>query len=49
MPTDNDPTGQIRYWFNCDNRGEPFDSQTAAAVLDAVGEIKTIGRRRCQG
>lgn len=37
----NDPTGQIRYWFNCRNRGCPFDDRTASAVLAAVGHIKT--------
>lgn len=25
-----------RHWFACQNRGEPFDSQTAATVMAAL-------------
>ena len=25
-----------RHWFACQNRGEPFDSQTATAVMTAI-------------
>lgn len=25
-----------RFWFACENRGEPFDSQAEREVLDAV-------------
>jgi hypothetical protein len=33
-----------RYWFAGPNRGEPFDRQMAAEVLDAVGPIKLKNR-----
>lgn len=28
------PDGIARHWFVCRDRGEPFNGQTAAAVLD---------------
>jgi hypothetical protein len=32
----NDPTGQLRGWFGCPNRGAPFDDNTARAVMAAI-------------
>ena len=29
-----------RYWFLCPNRGEPFDGETARAVMADVGEVR---------
>ena len=29
-----------RYWFECENRGSPFDGQTAKAV---VNDLKSAG------
>jgi hypothetical protein len=29
-----------RYWFSCPNRGQPFDGDTARAVL---GEVEAAG------
>ena len=34
------PEGHGRYWFSGPNRGEPFDSKMAQAVLQEVGEIR---------
>lgn len=39
-----DPAEGPRYWFACPNRGEPFNGQTARAVMTEVGEIKTTKR-----
>ena len=33
-------TGRRRGWFECHNRGEPFDRRTAAAVLS---DIEAVG------
>ena len=41
-----EPNGELRYWFECENKGEPFDSWTANAVLKEVGEVKTITNKR---
>lgn len=30
-----------RWWFSTRNYGSPFDQQTAKAVMDEVGQIKT--------
>lgn len=38
-----EPDGRQRHWFACDNRGEPFDSNTARAVtadLEAAGILE---------
>jgi len=29
-----------RHWFVCDNYGEPFNSNTAARVLDAIEDMR---------
>jgi len=34
--TDPPFTGCVLNWFYCANRGEPFDSQTAAEIMAAV-------------
>jgi hypothetical protein len=39
-----EPNGELRYWFECENKGEPFDQQTATAVMKEVGQVKTITR-----
>lgn len=39
-----EPNGELRYWFECENKGEPFDSWTATAVMKEVGQVKTITR-----
>ncbi len=31
-----DPRWGNRYWFQCHNRGVPFDGETASAVADGV-------------
>ena len=31
-------SGRWKSWFSCPNRGEPFDSQTADAVMRDVSE-----------
>jgi hypothetical protein len=37
--------GNFRYWFSCQNKGEPFDSWTATAVMKEVGQVKTITKK----
>jgi len=40
-----EPGGRRRGWFECPNRGEPFDGRTAAAVMadiDKVGGIDAL-------
>lgn len=37
-----EPNGQKRHWFNCQNMGEPFDSQVAAAVLGELHSGKLV-------
>jgi len=41
-----EPNGEFRYWFSCDNKGEPFDSSTANYVMKEVGQVKTITKKR---
>ena len=41
-----EPNGELRYWFECENKGEPFDSWTATAVMKEVGKVKTITKKR---
>jgi hypothetical protein len=38
--------GNFRYWFSCQNKGEPFDSWTANSVMKEVGRVKTIAKKR---
>jgi hypothetical protein len=37
-----EPNGSYRYWFSCQNKGEPFDQQTAFRVIKEIGEVKVI-------
>jgi hypothetical protein len=41
-----EPNGSYRYWFECQNKGEPFDSKTAFDVLKEVGQIKVKSKTR---
>jgi hypothetical protein len=41
-----EPNGSYRYWFSCQNKGEPFDSWTSNSVMKEVGEVKTINNKR---
>lgn len=44
-----EPRGERRGWFACRNRGEPFDSATARAVLadiEKAGGIEALLMRR---
>ena len=33
-----EPCGEKQGWFSCQNRGEPFDSQTADVVIREVAQ-----------
>jgi len=50
-----EPHGKRRHWFACPNRGEPFDSSTANAVMadiEAAGIVangRNGRRRQCAG
>ena len=54
-----EPGGLKRGWFSCDNRGEPFNSQTANAVMNEINKrlqvrwsvrrTKHYGRLRSMG
>lgn len=35
-----DPNGQRRGWWVCENRGHPFDQQTARAVLARFAALR---------
>jgi hypothetical protein len=44
-----EPRGEKRWWFACRNRGEPFDSSTAKAVLadiEAAGGFEALTKKR---
>ena len=41
-----EPRGRRRGWFGCPNRGEPFDRNTAAAVMDDIDKAGGIDARR---
>jgi hypothetical protein len=44
-----EPRGEKRGWFVCPNRGEPFDTRTAVAVMadiDAAGGIDALTKKR---
>lgn len=38
-----------RHWFACPNRGQPFDGQTAAAVLAAIEAAATANTTNTKG
>ncbi len=44
-----EPRGEKRGWFECANRGEPWDSATARAVLadiERAGGLDALRRQR---
>jgi len=44
-----EPRGERRGWFNCDNRGSPFDEAVAKAVMadiDAAGGLNALKHKR---
>lgn len=42
------PDNGPRYWFETRNYGDPFNGATARAVLDEVGEVRTVEPARAR-